>query len=583
MSAVQHNYAESPEDNAVVPMSLRLMERALLVMIVLLFGFSLHRVFIANVNWDEFYFLSLVHQHKSGLLSNQLQTFHVHLFGWLAMVSDNEMHQIFAARVAMWLLSIASGGLLYRLARMFCSKPAALMSVLFYFGFSHVVDHGLSFRYDPICAFLFLASLNFLLAADKSRYHVPLSAALTAVAVMVSIKSALYFATIGTIFVARFLFEANRAAVAKAALMYALVFTGSFLVLYLVHKAALASGSLNDPGAYMKTVGDKVVFSQPLLVRTNTFINALTQNGPVWVFVLLGLLKTAHDLCKGTDRKNAIVLASFATPLLSLLFYRNAFAYFYVFVMPAAVVLGGAFADVLISRVRRSGSKALSLVLGGTALMIFGSVLGDYIRKLPDQTVAQAETVNLVHRLFPGPVPYIDRNGMIASYPAAGFFMSTWGMENYWARRRPVMEDRIRSKQPKFLIANSCALELSWHGTEGVEPCPYRLLDEDLETLRANFVHHWGAVYLAGKVFERLAPSEPQSFEILISGPYTLEAESAVLIDGATYQPGDQVHLDQADHKIAVTDTTTRVVLRFGANPFKPDHEPSTQPIYLGL
>lgn len=580
---MQHEYAESPGDSAAVPVPLGLIERALLAIIVLLFGLSLHRAFIANVNWDEFYYLSQVHQYKSGLLSIQLQTLHVHPFGWLALVSDNEMHQIFAARVVLWLLSIASGGLLYRLARMFCSRQAALLSVLFYFGFSHVVDHGLSFRYDPICAFLFLASLNLLLAADKSRYHMPLSAALMAVAMMVSIKSALYLATIGTIFLARFLFEANRGAVAKAALGYALVFSGSFLVLYQIHSAALASESLNDPGAYIRGAGDKLVFSQSLLPRINTFINALSQNGPVWVFALLGLLKVGHDLFKGTDRKNALVLASFAAPLLSLLFYRNAFSYFYVFLMPAAVVLGGVFADVLIGRVRRSGSKVLSLVLGGTVLMISGSVLGDYIRKLPDQTVAQAETVALVHRLFPEPVPYIDRNAMIASYPAAGFFMTTWGMENYWARRRPVMEDRIRSKQPKFLIANSCALEISRQGTEGAEPCLYRLLAEDLETLRANFVHHWGAVYLAGKLFERLAPSEPQSFEILISGPYTLEAESAVLIDGVAYQPGDQVHLDQAAHTIAATDTTTRAVLRLGTNQYKPDHEPSTQPIYQGL
>jgi hypothetical protein len=560
-----------------------LLERSLWATIVILFALSLHRAFIANINWDEFYYLSQVHQYRNGLLSLPLQTLHVHLFGWLPFVSDNEVYQIFAARGFLWLMSIVSGVLIFNVARNFCSKEASLLSVLFYAGFSYVVDHGLSFRYDPICAFLFLASLYMLLCAGGSRFRIAISGFLMAVAMMVSIKSVFYFGTIGAIFLTLFLLEPNRRVVIKNALVFAAVFSGSLLVLYQAHRYALASDTLIDPSAYVRSSGSKTLLSTPFLPRINFIINALSQNGPIWVFIFLGLAKAVYGAFKGPDRKSALILVSFAAPLLSLLFYRNAYPYFYVFLMPAVVVLGGVFADVLIASFRRSSSKVVLLVFAGTVLMISGSVLGDYIRKLPDQTAAQAQIVALVHRMFPEPVPYIDRNSMISSYPTAGFLMSTWNMESYVARNSPVMEGLIQGKQPQFLIANSCALDILQRQVYEETLCHYRLLDQDLEALRANFVHHWGAVYVAGKTFELRAQSEPEEFEILISGTYTLEADAGVSIDGAPHRPGDQVHLSQGGHTIVATDAATDAVLRFGVNLPQPGHEPSSLPIYVQL
>jgi hypothetical protein len=580
LSDVPHQVTDMPKSSASAPATLVLLGRSVMTILVIMFALSLHRAFVANLNWDEFYYLSQVHQYRNGVLLLQLQTLHVHLFGWLPFVSDNEIHQIFAARVFLWLLSIASCRLIYEIARKFCSKEAALLSALFYFGFSYVVDHGLSFRYDPICAFLFLASLYLLLGADRTRFHMAISGFLMAVAMLFTVKSIFYLGTIGTVFLAFFLFEQNRRAILEDALVFAAALSGSFLVLYQAHSYVLASEALTDASTLIKDAGTKTLLSAQFLPRINIIRNALFQNGPVWVLVSLGLVKAGHGLFKGADRKDALILVSFAVPLLSLLFYRNAYPYFYVFLMPAAVILGGVFADVLITNYRRSGSKVVLLILGGTVLMISGSVLGDYIRKLPDQTSAQAETVALVHRMFPGPTPYIDRNSMISSYPKVGFFMSTWGMENYRARNRPVMEDLIRREQPKFMIANTCVLDISQRRTGDQTICQYRLLDEDLETLRASFVHHWGAIYVAGQAFDLPEPSEPESFEILISGSYTLEAEAAVTIDGVIYRPGDQVRLDQQVHTISAPDTATRAVLRWGADLHKPSHEPSPQPIY---
>lgn len=571
------------EETAALSAPLGFPERILIAIIAVMFALALHRSFITNVNWDEFYYLANVHLYRRGMLSMPLQSFHVHLFGWLPLFSDDELHQIFAARVALWLLSIVSCWLIFAIARRFCSRLAALLSVLFYFGFSYVVDHGPSFRSDPICAFLFLGSLYVLLDWNRSPYRIVLSGALLAVAMMITIKSVIYLGTIGTIFVGFFLVEADKSAIAKKALIFIAAFAGSLAILYYIHGITLAGAAASNPATFVRGAGEKTLLAPPFLPRINIIRNALFQNGPIWVLVALGLAKAGYELARGRGRRDAVILLSFAVPLLSLLIYRNAYPYFFVFLMPAVVILGGYFADVLIARWRIAGSRVAFLVLAGTVLMVSGSVLGDYIRRLPDQTVAQAEVIATVHRMFPEPVTYIDRNSMIASFPKVGFFMSTWGMESYLSRHRPIMEDLIRREQPKFLLANSCALELSRRADDDPVACPLRLLDEDLEALRANFVHHWGAIYVAGKSFDLVRPSEPQTFEILIPGVYTLEAGVAVSIDGETYRPGDPVSLDRTTHEIAATGEATRALLRWGERLYRPDHGPSRQPLYQGF
>ncbi|MDX1425634.1 MAG: glycosyltransferase family 39 protein, partial [Kiloniellales bacterium] len=297
---------------------LALMERSLAAVIVLVFALALLRAFVANVNWDEFYYLSHVHAYRNGTLAFPLQTFSVHFFAWLPLVSENEVEQIVAARVALWLLSVPAAILIYKIARSFCSRPAALLSVLFYFGFSNVVDHGLSFRADPLCAYFFLASLYCLVRAEGSRISVPLSAVFMAIAMMISIKSVFYLGTIGTIFLAWWLFEPDRRATVRKAMVFALAFAGAGLVLYHLHAAALASAATTEPAAFVKAVGNKTLVSVDVFPRLNTLLRALVENGPIWIFVMLGLAAAGCRLVEGPERKAALVLLAFAVPLLSL-------------------------------------------------------------------------------------------------------------------------------------------------------------------------------------------------------------------------------------------------------------------------
>src|SRR5262249_30472793 len=67
---------------------------ALLIGLELLFRYQL--LFRLNINWDEFLFLSKIHDYRRGDLASPLQTFYVHFFAWLPLVPGNEVTQVIA-------------------------------------------------------------------------------------------------------------------------------------------------------------------------------------------------------------------------------------------------------------------------------------------------------------------------------------------------------------------------------------------------------------------------------------------------------------------------------------------------------
>ena len=108
------------------------------------------------------------------------------------------------------------------------------------------------------------------------------------------------------------------------------------------------------------------------------------------------------------------------------------------------------------------------------------------------------------------------------------------------------------------------------------------MIDDDFDVLKDHFVHHWGALYVAGKKFR---PDETggSSFEVLIAGPYTLESQGTVYLDGQAVMPGEVVHLEAGEHLLDAAPGSGEVVLRYGDNLHRPARRPADQPIYVGL
>ncbi|MEM1088619.1 MAG: hypothetical protein AAGH90_12910, partial [Pseudomonadota bacterium] len=98
----------------------------------ILLGFALLVVlsWTRNVNWDEFYFLSRIHEHLAGRLETPMQTFHVHLFGWLAHIPGTEMIQIFVARLCMTGLFAWTAWSIHRIATQLGDRRTADIAVL---------------------------------------------------------------------------------------------------------------------------------------------------------------------------------------------------------------------------------------------------------------------------------------------------------------------------------------------------------------------------------------------------------------------------------------------------------------------
>jgi len=188
----------------------------------------------------------------------------------------------------------------------------------------------------------------------------------------------------------------------------------------------------------------------------------------------------------------------------------------------------------------------------------------------------------VVHRVYPEPVPYIDRNAMIATFPKVGFFMSTWGIETYRKAGRPIMRDILIREAPHFLLANTPVLAIDDPAWFGEDDSVYRLFDEDYLVLQDNFVPYWGALYVLGKRFEDL-DAEPQPFEILVPGRYRVLADDPVTIDGLPALPDETVTLTAGAHAIRMPAGAGSVVLRDAAVPDAPATPPSGQPIYDGL
>ena len=539
--------------------------------IFLCIALQAHLVFVQEVNWDEFLFLSFIHDHQRGTLGNALQTFHVLLFAWLPYIAAGEIAQIEAARLVVLAMEAATVALIVATGRAFLSKAGALTAALAYLSSGYVLLHGASFRADPIAAFLLMLCL-WLLARSRLGWSQLLAiAACGALAMLVTVKSIFYlpaFAGVAYWRIAQA--ETSKALLlrlAAAAAASAVIFG----LLYLGLLSTLPQSNVERSVSAMSSAYRKTFLWSDLFPRIDTLVHGAVA-APVQSFLLVAgiALAVVGLFSTGGERPKRLALLMLAAPLASFILYRNAFPYFLAFILPPAAVLAGLASE----RFLRS-----RLLFSALPLLMLASAAVVYARSLDRPRTAQEETVALVHRLFPDPVPYIDRCSMIGSFPKHGFFMSSWGLENYRARGVPVFASILQETAPHFVLANSPALASSLRGSAtGV--ATQGLFERDAALLRSNYVHHWGALWVAGKRLD----VEPRArrFELLIPGIYTLEASSRVGIDGRTYAPGAVLRLNRGRHEVAAQRPGT-VVLRWGDRLPRPSKPPSQTPIFWGF
>ncbi len=560
-------------------------ELGLLVFITIALVLKFYLIFLLKIGWDEFFYLSKVYTYIRGTLTGQFQTFYVHFFTWLSYISDNEVTQVIAARLVLYSLFLGACIYTYLIGRQFLNRSGALFGVFCYVSLSNIVVHGTSFRADSICSFLFLLSVYHILTSPRSKVLISFAGFAMALSLMVSIKVAFHLLTIGVIFLCLFVLAENKRDVIKQMLFFALAFLGGFFLLYSFHSSTLLIPQVTGAKQFVSRAGSKVIILNDLFPQLPYLALSLKKNIFIWSFLILGIIIVTSDLIrsKGKRINRNLILYTFLIPLITLIFYRNAFPYFYVFIIAPAIIFCGVIVHKMTEDYRRTGSAFLIVLVAIYSFSVCINFLFHYLNNSSDRTIAQRELLQVVHKIFPEPVPYIDGCSAISSFPKVGLFMSTWGMEGYLQANRPIMHKILTQRQPVFLFANIPSLDPLLPRENAFTAINYALLEKDWKVLNSNFIHHWGILYVAGKQFKFDSDAGSQNFEILIPGTYTLEGEEAVFINGVVYEPGSTVNLKKGSHTITVQCTPTRAKLRWGEHLYRPSKEPCAIPIFYGF
>lgn len=491
--------------------------------------------FTRNVHWDEFYFLSHVHAWLDGRLDRPMQTFFVHGFGWLERVADDEVTQIAAARLVMVGCLAVTCWAISRIATSMADGSAGRIAVLGLLTSGFVLPFGTNFRADPIAASLLMAAVAIMMTTRMRAPAVLSVAVLSALALLVTIKAAIYL----PVYLGALVYRSGERGVLLRILIAGCLALAIAVLAYLWHASALAVAPGNDTATNARDALSTTLLSGALFPRRTDILFWALLSLPSLLLVFEGLRgKPAHP------RK--IVLWAFALPLLSLVVYRNAFQYFFPFVAPPLLVLAA------VGAYRLRDSNRLNVVV--TTMLIFG--LGQAVQSAREVNFSQRDTLREVHKLFPAPVPYIDQHGMVSSFPRQGFFMSTWGLENYRAAGKPVFAEIIARSSPPLLLANRYALA---QAVRLGDSRPGALLPEDQAILHESYVHYSGVIWLAGRAF--IGTGAEETIFMHIAGDYRVESATPVIIDGVSIAPGDRVSLGHSLHRVlAPSDTEVRLV-----------------------
>ena len=518
----------------------RMLCQALLGLIGLCIVLQLHLAWAMEVNWDEFHYLSLVYEHARGDLDLALQTIHVHFFRPLLWLSGNEIRQVEAGRMAMLGFHCGTAALLYTLSRHFFPASTALLVVLAYVASGNSIIHGASFRADPLGAFLIMLALVAHAREKRSLVNEVTAVIAPALALLVTVKVVFYAPVFVAILAWQLSQGSDRAATLKRWTAIAVASLSSFAVLYLLHRETLAVATDARSAVMLSNAASVTLLDAGLFPRAIQIARHMLNDPVQTVLWVVGSVMALGTLARqGEEARVAGTLLLMSAILACLIFYRNAFPYFFPFILPPAALLIG------FSVRQRAGSAWQTLAIA-VALALFAIFSWNRARA-HDQDMQQA-ILETVHDSFDGPVATIDRNGMVSSFPREGFFMSTWGLRNYRDAGTPLFPEILKNQPVPLLILNSPTLE----DAVGQTPTAFlhqRLFSEDRAILRQNFIQHQGKVWVAGKTFE--AGPQARNFFTAIPGRYRLESDHVIIVDGAKVEPGYDVMLTRGDHVVS--------------------------------
>ena len=499
-----------------------------------------------SINWDEFWFYSQVETVARGEFMQPLQTIHTRFFFWLPAMSGSEIDHILIARVFMLgCLGVTAGGI-YAVAQKFADHRTALLAAAAYLAAGFTLQHGASFRVDPIVTALLTTSLAI---AARTRLNAPAIVALGALiglAAMVTIKFVLWAPAFAGIALWRWRDENWNWQYIFRWIAAGAVALSTFALLYVSHATsggpqeanAVAGGILERTSGKMFSLAT----SPHLHMSGKAIFTALP--------LALAAAMVPWAIARGQENwqgKTALALMWF--PVLTPLYYHNSLPYFHPFILPPVVVTAVLTLPYVI---KRYGSHMVAGVIAASALSV-------WIVDARGVTERQHSLVDAVHEIFPEPVAYVDCCGMIGTFPKVNEFRTRWGIEKYLRTGKPLIREQMLVQPVPLLLDNKREFA---DAIDGVSE--HTLHPQDAAAVRDTYIRIWGDIFVAGRIIEAQASD---IWDVLVPGTYTVKG--TLNVDGENYRSGDVVTLKRG----AVTlrnDTAEPVQLVWGENPATP-------------
>ncbi len=499
--------------------------------VVLLLQF--HLVLTRAINWDEFWYYSLVEQFARGSLTNPLQTIHVRLFGWLTGLPGNGVDHIVVGRMVMFAAEMATLAAIWAISAHFTDRRTGLLCVLAYVGSHYVFQHGYSFRVDPLSAGLSMTALLVLLKGRPGPASALAFAVLLGLAGMVTIKTALLAPAFAGVAWLRLAEAEHRGKTLAWLAMCALGTVLAFAALYLLHSRMLANASTDVAASTVRSAGTYAI--RLGLPDYASYVRYFAIKSPLQTLLIVAApFAIARSRLPGSSK---IALLGMLATALVFFVYQNALPYFYAFILPP-IICAAALVVQASSRRYPVAFIAVALALGPGF---------SWAREPASPIDKQRLIVDAAEQIFPEPVAYFDFCAMLGTFRKANPFMTTWGMQAYRDAGVPVMRRRMERQVVPLLLASEQESYPTFRemlASDG--PSPY-FLDEDAAALRDNYLPFWGPYWLAGKAVP--ADGTVRATEFLVPGPYTVR-DADVTIDGVSYGKGEVVRIERGVHRL---------------------------------
>lgn len=556
---VGQGFLRSPARPGLLPMVRDHADSPLVPLACILFVLMLQAtlVFGRAINWDEFHYYRQVELFTHGALDHPLQTLHVRLFQWLPLLPGTGVDHIVVARAFMFACEILAAVGIAALAARFTDRKTGLLCALGYLSSGFVLQHGFSFRADPMLAMLLVGALC-ILGCTRFRGGWPAAfGLLLALAALLSIKFVLYAPAFAGLAWWRW-HQQGYGWTFPLRVAAALGFGAAiFGLLYLYHSTA---------GVTFQTAGETVMRNS----ASKMFFIGIP---PYWMLmlkfvsisvILVGMMALFPlALFRSNLESSArIAMVGLFLPIALLAFYFNALPYFYTFMLPP-VVIACALPMAMVSR--RYG--AAFLAVGFTLLAANVWMRED--RGILDR---QRQIQIAAHTIFPGTISYFDFCGILPWQDKANIFMTLWGAENYRNGSVPPMREVMAKKAVPLVVEMD---DMFAGALRTNEPQPI-FLPQDVAAMRETYLPFWGPFWVAGRIIP--ADAQGMDAEFLVPGPYTLSG-GAVEIDGRRIEAGEVIRLDRGMHRLSVLDGAA-AQLTWGDHLRKPESGPPARPYW---